>query len=275
MGKTGFTDDFKRNFLTGLAALFPMLITIFLLVWLYGQINRTIGHKTNNLCISVVARNEGIFQAVFKSAPKDVLSDREKRFEYADQHFPKSIGLFFGLAIVIVAIYLTGMFLRGFFGRKVISTVDRFFERFPVIKTIYPHARQVGNFLFGYSDRPRFSHVVGVEYPRRGIFSIGFLTGDGVRDVNERSDRELLSVFIPTSPAPLTGFVIQVPADEIIHVDMTIDEAFRYCVTAGMLLPPRQQLRAAGEAVRDVNGLPASHVEQALGEEDAAEPSET
>jgi hypothetical protein len=71
---------------------------------------------------------------------------------------------------------------------------------------------------------------------------VGFATGQGIKDISDRARRELVTVFIPTSPTPLTGFIIMVPADEVIPVDMSVEEAFRYCITAGMLVPRRQAL---------------------------------
>jgi uncharacterized membrane protein len=238
MAKTGFTDDFRRNFLTGLAALFPIVFTLILFAWLYRQIDATVGELT----VRGLSRHRTTFKAVFPDAPPEVLESPETRREYAGGRWSVRIPVVLvGVGVVIVGIYLVGKFLRGYLGRRLMGLIDRFFERFPVVKTIYPHARQVGNFLFGVSEKPRFSRVVAVQYPRQGVFSIGFATGRGLKDIGERARREMVTVFIPTSPTPLTGFIIVVPRDEVIHVAMSVEDAFRYCVTAGMLVPLRQQ----------------------------------
>jgi uncharacterized membrane protein len=241
MSKDGFRDDFRRNFLTGLAALFPIVITLFLFVWLYRQADRAIGERVGSLAVRYLASEER-FEEAYPNAPTNVAQSEKRRRAYVREQFPDFVGVVFGLCVVVIGVYLVGKVLRGYFGRRAMEIVDNFFERFPVVKNVYPHARQVGNFLFGVSDHPRFNKVVAVQYPRKGIFSVGFATGQGIKDISDRARRELVTIFIPTSPTPLTGFIIMVPADEVISVDMTVEEAFRYCITAGMLVPRRQAL---------------------------------
>ncbi|MHC4592064.1 MAG: DUF502 domain-containing protein [Planctomycetota bacterium] len=235
MAKTGFADDFKRNFLTGIAALFPILITLFLFTWVYRQADRTIGRQANAVCREVLVWNPALFRAFFRAAPEQVTLTVEGRRAYTKQYFPRAVGSVVGLAGAIIAVYIIGRLLRGYIGRRVMRAVDRLFERFPVIKSVYPHARQVGDFIFGQSERRRFSGVVAVEYPRRGVYSVGFMTGDALPGMGEQAGRDLVTVFIPTSPTPVTGFIIAVPPEETTRLDMTVDEAFRYFITAGML----------------------------------------
>lgn len=241
MARTGFTDDFRRNFLTGLAALFPILITIFLLSWFYRQIDVTVGKQANALCREVLVRRPTLFRVVFRGASDGDLRDRPARRAYAQEHFPRFVGVLLGLIGAALIVYLIGRLLRGYIGRRLMRMVDRFFERFPVIKTIYPHARQVGDFLFGRSGRRRFSRVVAVQYPRRGVYSVGFLTGTGVKEIKDHAGRDFVTVFVPTSPTPVTGFVIIVPPDELVYLRMSVDEAFRYFITAGMLVGDKQR----------------------------------
>jgi uncharacterized membrane protein len=257
MTRAGFSDDFRRNFLTGFTALFPILITAVLLTWFYHQIDATIGDGFYR----VLSGRES-FVTVFGQEAADKLPTREARAVYARQKFPSFIVVIVGLGIASIGVYLLGKLLRGYLGRRVMSIVDRFFERFPLVKVIYPHARQVSDFMFGSTKRKRFSRVVAVQYPRMGIYTIGFVTGAGLRDIRERARREMLTVFIPTSPTPVTGFIIVLPADEAITVDMTVEEAFRYAVTAGMLVPRRQlEGLSAGSPAMSEPTLPASAAE--------------
>lgn len=228
---------FRRTFLTGLAALFPILITVFLLSWLYVQLDRTIGHRVNSVCKEVLVSRPNVFKSVFPSAEEDVSSTVEGRREYANEHFPGFLGVSIGIVAVLLTVYMIGLVVRGYVGSRLMSRVDKFFERFPVIKSIYPHARQVADFLFGAHNRLGFRRVVAVQYPRRGIYTVGYLTGDGVKDVQEHCGQNLVSIFIPTSPAPMTGFVILVPRDEVMELEMGVEEAIRYTVTAGMATP--------------------------------------
>ena len=254
MAEPGFRDDFKRSFVTGLAALFPILVTLFLLAWLYHFLEGTVGKYTNIAFEEALGRLPRVFHFVFPGAGQG-MADLSERLKYATENFPPVVGVAFGLLLAAVAIYLIGKLLRGYVGRHVMDGVDRFFERFPVIKAIYPYARQVGDLVFGPTERRRFSSVVAVEYPRTGVYTIGFQTGDGMEVLNAKSGKKLVSVFLPCSPTPVSGVVVMVPADEVIHLDMTVDEAFRFCITAGMLVAashgPADGVGAAGDGATD------------------------
>jgi len=248
MAETGFTDDFKRNFLAGIAALFPIVVTLVLLTWLYARADDTVGRAANAACRAVLARSSAVFRAVFPGAPAGAAETVASRSAYAAEHFPRVVGLLVALVVLAVAVYLLGKFLRGYVGRRAMEAVHRLFERFPLVKAVYPYARQVGEYVFTDSGRRRFSQVVVVQYPRRGIYTVGFLTGDGLEEVEDRAGRDLVTVFVPTSPTPFTGFTIQVPPEEVIKLEMTADEALRYCITAGVLAAAkvREQEEGAG-----------------------------
>ncbi len=235
MNETRYTERMKRAFLTGLAALFPILITIFLLTWLYGQMDALLGSKVNVVARRTLVQNERLFGMAFPGAPDEVSETSETRREHVVDNYPEFIGGVVGILGVAFAVLIMGFFLRGFVGAKVMNKVDGFFERFPVVKGIYPHARQVADFLFGSRDNLEFQRVVAVEYPRKGIYSLGFLTGCGLKDVQEHAGQNLVAIFIPNSPAPLTGFVIMVPKNEVVSLDMRVEDAITFCVTAGMV----------------------------------------
>ena len=241
MADTTFIGDFKRALLTGLAALFPILITVFLLSWLYQQLDRTIGAAVNGICQRVIVASPGLFETVFPGAAAEVVDDAGARGGYAADNFPGFVGVSIGILGALVLIYLVGVLLRSYIGKRIVGVVDRFFERFPVIKAIYPHARQVGEFLFGGQRRSRFRRAVAVEYPRKGAYTVGFLTGEGMKDIEEKAGRDFVTVFIPTSPLPLTGFVVVVPREEVTEIDMSVEETFRFCMSAGMVATAKQR----------------------------------
>jgi uncharacterized membrane protein len=234
-------SNFRRTFLTGLAALFPILITVFLLTWLYAQLDWMIGSRVNGVCKRVLVQNPDWFDAFFPEAGPEVLEDEDARREHAKENFPGLIGNSIGIVAALIFVYFIGLAVRGYFGARIVRRVDGFFERFPLIKSIYPHARQVADFMFGSRERMGFRHVVAVQYPRRGLYTVGFLTGDGLKDVQEHAGQDLVAVFIPTSPAPLTGFVILAPREDVTDLDMSVEEAIRFCMTAGMVAAPRQR----------------------------------
>ncbi len=257
MAESGFVADFKRNFFTGIAALFPIVVTLFLLTWLYRQVDQTIGRGANTVFRQVLVQNQAAFDLFFPGASDEVSANPAARSAYVAGNFPRFIGVLLGLSVVAAVVYLVGKLLRGYIGARLMRAVDRFFTRFPVIKAVYPYARQVADFVFGQRDRRAFSAVVAIQYPRRGVYSLGFLTGEGLPDVEGRLGQDLVTVFVPTSPTPVTGFVILMPPEEVVSLDMTVDEAFRYFITAGVLtagdVRPRARL-PGGESAPGTGG---------------------
>jgi len=265
MAETTFISDFRRNFVTGLAALFPILITIFLLSWLYARLDENI----NGAFKTVLVENPVLYGWVFPDAPPDLLkppppgataqettSFEDGRRAYADMHFPNVVGVLLGTLMALAAVYLIGFLLRGYFGARVVARVDRFFEQFPVIKSIYPHARQVADVMFGGHGKHKFRRAVAVQYPRRGIYTVGFLTGEGLKDVEDATGQDFMTVFIPTSPAPMTGFVVLVPRADIIELDMNVEETLKFTMTAGMVAGRNQRpWTLAGAADKEDDSL--------------------
>lgn len=269
MAEKTFSSDFRRNLATGIAALFPVLITVFLFSWLFGHLDKTI----NGALKLAVVRHPDTFRKVYPDATAEDVANVKARRKYADDNnFPTAwriSGVLVGIVVALVVVYLIGFILRGYFGTQLVRRVDRFFERFPVIKSIYPHARKVADVMFGAQGRPQFRHVVAVQYPRRGVYTVGFLTGEGLKDIEDDSGQGFVTVFIPTSPAPMTGFVIIVPRDEVTEIDMSVEEAVKFCVTAGMVANEKQRPWAAAqeEPITSVS----ARLERALGERDNAQ----
>ncbi len=150
-----------------------------------------------------------------------------------------------GLLVAIVLIYLAGRLVGSFIGRRVYARGEEWLQRVPLFKQVYPYVKQVTDFLFGDETKKlQFSNVVAVQYPRLGLWSMGFMTGDTMRDIQDRVDSECVTVFIPSSPTPFTGYVITVPRAETIDLPITIDEALRFVVSGGVIIPPSQQIQA-------------------------------
>jgi uncharacterized membrane protein len=131
-----------------------------------------------------------------------------------------------------------GALLASYVGRSLWRTVEKFIMNTPFLRKVFPYVKQVTDFLLTSEDQKKlFSRVVAVEYPRKGIWSVGFVTGSGLQEVVNTVRREFLTVIIPTSPTPFTGFVITVPKKQTIDLDMTIEEAFRFIVSGGVITP--------------------------------------
>ena len=145
----------------------------------------------------------------------------------------------FFLALLILVLYLLGKFMAARIGRYFWGFFERGIHRLPVVRTVYSSVKQVSDFLFTEREI-EYTRVVAVEYPRKGIFSLGFVTGESMLDIRAAADEPVLSVLMPTSPMPLTGFTVTVRKSETIDLDITIDQAFQFIVSCGVVVPPRQ-----------------------------------
>ncbi len=155
-----------------------------------------------------------------------------------------------GFLIAIVLVYFMGFFLASFLGRASWRAAEGLLKRIPVIRTIYSTVKQVTDFLL--SDRPvDFSGVVAVQYPRKAVWSVGLSTGGPMNQVQKCVQDDLMTVFIPSSPTPLTGYVIQVPREDVIELNLTIDEALRFTISGGVIKPDVIFRKLEGEAETD------------------------
>lgn len=146
------------------------------------------------------------------------------------------------LVASFVVIILVGTFLATFTGRKIYSYFERLLLDFPIIKKIYPSAKQLTEFFFA-EKKHAWSSVVAVQYPRTGMWSLGFLMGDAPQELSQKAGKNLVSVYTPTSPMPFTGYVVCLPANEVLKLDLSVEDALHWIVSAGVVLPQLQQQR--------------------------------
>ena len=219
---------FKSYFLRGLAVLLPTMLTLWILAWGYNFIQDNISiHINRGLVKALVWLDSGTGQAAteYEAKLREIFVDG-------------LAGSMVGLLIAMVAIFVVGALLASVVGRAFWRLVEAFILNTPVLRRVYPYVKQVTDFLLTEEDQKKmFSRVVAVEYPRKGIWSIGFVTGSGLRRVAETVHEECLTVLVPNSPTPITGYVIVVPKEQTISLDMTVEEAFRFAVSAGVIAP--------------------------------------
>jgi len=151
-----------------------------------------------------------------------------------------------GLVIAIILIYIAGWLVGSFIGRRLYHKGEELIHRVPVIRSIYPSIKQVTDFFVGAKTGPQFSAVVAVEYPRLGLWSVGLVTGETMANIQAKAGQPCLTVFIPSSPTPFTGYVITVPKADTIDLPITIEEAVKFAVSGGVLVPPNQQISGKG-----------------------------
>ncbi|MCC7205351.1 MAG: DUF502 domain-containing protein [Phycisphaeraceae bacterium] len=152
-----------------------------------------------------------------------------------------------GLAIAVVMIYFVGALLGSYIGRQLYLRGEKLLQRLPLLGRVYPAIKQVTDFFVGDKQQAnRFNRVVAVQYPRMGIWSIGLVTGEAMRPIQATSRDVYLSVFMPSSPTPFTGYVITVAKKDTIELPISIEEAMRFVISGGVVLPGGPQIDPAG-----------------------------
>ena len=142
----------------------------------------------------------------------------------------------FGVIIALSILLLTGMLAANLFGRRFVEMWERILNRIPLVRSIYSSVKQISSTIFDPSGKS-FRKVVLLEYPRKGLWSIGFLTNDSMGDELCSVDDTLVSVFIPTTPNPTSGFIIMTRKDEITELNMNVEEAFKFVISMGVIIP--------------------------------------
>lgn len=199
----------KIIFLTGIAAIIPIGLTAYILFHMISM--------TDNLLKIIPSR----FQ------PDELLPF----------HVP---GL--GVIITLMLIFIIGLITKSYIGGKLVGIGEWFVDKIPVVRSIYQATKQLVEAVFGDKSRS-FKKVVLIEYPRKGLYSLAFVTGESRGEVQTRTVQNCINVFIPTTPNPTSGFYIMVPEDDVKHLDMTVEEAFKLIISGGIVSPPEKHAK--------------------------------
>lgn len=224
---------FRRFFIRGLAAVLPTALTIGLIVWVFSKIQQYFGDYINKG--SAYVTTQIYVWGAGMTDPDAVSRLRLKIFTLWDQWL-----FWFGFVLAVLGVYFFGRFLASFFGRIVWRLIEKTLIQLPIIKQVYPSIKQVTDFLLA-ERKLKASKVVAVEYPRKGIWSLGLVTGRGMKKLQDTLGGDLLSVFIPSSPTPITGYTITVRQEEVIDLPLSLDDALRFTVSGGVIQPPGQK----------------------------------
>ena len=243
----------KNYFFRGLAVLLPTILTIWIFVWGYNFVKDNISRPINQGLVTVSLKIHGIEPLQKPSA--DAFEDEQaynnavREYEEAQEQYEAAVkswtvfwveqwGSVAGFIISLAIVIAIGFLLASVVGKGLWHLVEKFILNTPLVRRVYPYVKQVTDFLLTKDEQKKyFSQVVLVEYPRKGLWSIGFVTGAGLRKISEIQKKEFLTVLVPNSPTPVTGYVIIVPKEETILLDMTIEEAFRFIISAGVISP--------------------------------------
>ena len=211
MKKRNHFARWRANFVTGLAIVLPAVISIAVVVWLF----RNVANITDTLLIFL---------------PKEWT---HKDNGAGPMHWYWSLC---ALLLAVLLIGLVGGLARYYFGKKLIELVDLALLRVPLLNKIYGAIKQV-NAAFSPSNKSSFKHVVLVEFPRPGSYSVGFLTGEDHKEVQQKTRQHVLSVFVPTTPNPTSGFLVLVPENEITKLDMSVADGIKFIISLGAIAP--------------------------------------
>jgi uncharacterized membrane protein len=159
-----------------------------------------------------------------------LLPDRYQPQTFMGFHLP-GLGLIFAFIVVL----LTGLLVTNLIGRQLVGYWEELMQRIPLVRSVYGGVRSFTESVLSSSNS--FRQVVAVEYPRPGIWSIGFVTAEDVAEVSRRTGQQLTCVFVSTAPNPTSGFIILVPKSQLIQLEMSVDAAMKMIVTCGVVLP--------------------------------------
>jgi len=146
-----------------------------------------------------------------------------------------------GLLLSGVVLLATGMVMTNLLGTGMIRIWEGLLSRIPVVRAIYSASKQLTETLFSGTGKS-FRKVVMVHYPHGGSWTLAFLTGEGLREANEKSGKQLVNVFVPTTPNPTSGFFLMVPREDMIELDMTVDAGIKLILSAGAVVPEDQRV---------------------------------
>lgn len=142
-----------------------------------------------------------------------------------------------GALLTLAMILLTGLLATNFIGQKLVGWWDKLLSRIPVVNSVYKSVKQVSDTLFAPNGNA-FRKALLVQYPHQGSWSIAFQTGQPGGDLVNHLDGEFISMYVPTTPNPTSGFFLMMPAKDVIELDMTVDEALKYIISMGVVAPP-------------------------------------
>jgi uncharacterized membrane protein len=203
----------RINFFAGLAVVLPVVISLAIVVWLFG----TVSSITDTLLWLFFLPREWTHQNA----------------GLGPVHWYWSV---VALLVAVLIISIIGRFARHYIGKKLIQLVDLIMLRVPLLNKIYGTIKQV-NEAFSSNKRSSFKQVVLVEFPRPGQYSVGFVTGEQNQEVQAKTREHVISVFIPTTPNPTTGFLILLPEQNVTLLEMSVAEGIKFIISLGSVAP--------------------------------------
>lgn len=206
------TENIHRKisniFLTGFLFILPIFITIILLVFIFNVFEGILARP-----VAAILRLIGLPQLI-------------------GYHLPGLLGLSF----IIVLSFLLGLIVTNVIGKKLVILGEKILSKVPLVWNIYYASKQIME-SFSKGNRKYLQQVVLVEYPRKGIYTVGFITSEARGEIQNLTQKEVINIFVPTTPNPTSGVLIMVPHDEVIPLSMTVEDGIKLVVSGGMVVP--------------------------------------
>jgi uncharacterized membrane protein len=205
-----------------------MFLTIFVLYFIGKTIYDSVGVPLGDLMKTA---------ATSFIAPEEELRDRGGFWKW---FFKPGIAPLVGAVIGSIFIFIIGALVATLFGKRIYHLFEKVLSKLPVIRVVYPYAKQFTEFFFKEQKQMEFKAAVACPFPTEGMYCIGFPTSDGLRHIDEVTKKRMICVFLPTSPTPFTGFVVYVPREQIIPLPISVEEAMRIIISCGVVSPLHQ-----------------------------------
>jgi uncharacterized membrane protein len=153
-----------------------------------------------------------------------------------------------GVVLSVIVVLGTGMVVANLFGRKLVKAWESLLARIPLVRTLYASVKQLLETVF--SSGQSFRKVLLVEYPRKGLWTLGFQSGTTQGEAQTKTGEQVINVFIPTTPNPTSGFFIMAPVKDVVELDMSVDEGLKMIISAGVVVPDWNQEQLSAPAVK-------------------------
>ncbi|MBN1827975.1 MAG: DUF502 domain-containing protein [Deltaproteobacteria bacterium] len=157
-----------------------------------------------------------------------------------DTYLPFYVPGFGGFVVTVALIFIVGLVTKSFVGRKLMELGEAIVDQIPFVRNIYKGAKQLTEAILG-DKSGSFKKVALIEFPRAGMYALGFVTGVAQGEIQEKTEQRVLNIFVPTTPNPTSGFYLMIPEENVIMLDMTVEEAFTLLISGGIIAPPEQR----------------------------------
>ncbi len=254
--KSASSKPTSRFFLRGLGVILPSVLTLWILVAAFRFVDGNIAEPINaGIRLVIATSSDATDAAAFTPSPEEIRDEQVRatrirldasesaarwrliRENVANWWSARWYLDLAGLVLAITAVYVLGRLVGGYLGRRLLAAFESGLLTVPGIRQVYPALKQVVEFLFGSEKKKlNFNRVVMIEYPRPGLWQMGLVTGDATPEIVAACG-DAVTVFIPNSPAPFSGWTVTVPRADVREIPLTVDEALRYLVSAGVVAP--------------------------------------